>query len=190
MRALVLLGLISVAAIALACMPAASPVSISTKPSSINNIPQTNVPLPPSKPLAEMSWALLDGGDENLGMHRGKAVILDFWATFCGPCREEIPHLNALKAKYGDDLMIFGLNVGGEDDKSEIPKFTAQTKFDYPIAFPEPELIKLAFAQGDEIPRTIVIGRDGEVVTQIVGFSERIKAELDAAVEKAVNSAV
>lgn len=171
----------------LSCERSAAPVSISTKPISINDVRQTNVPLPPSKPFAEMSWTLENGSVETLAEHRGKAVILDFWATYCPPCREEVPHLNGLLAKYPNDLVIIGLNVGGEDDKPEIPLFTAQTKFSYPIAFPENELTRFAFAERDDLPQTIVVGRDGKIVSKIVGFNKPLAAELDAAVAKAVS---
>ena len=180
--------LLASACLVLACKPSAAPVLVSNKPVSINDVRQTNVPLPPSKPFAEMSWELETGGTETLASHRGKAVILDFWATYCPPCREEVPHLNELLAKYPNDLVIIGLNVGGEDDKPEIPIFKAQTKFNYPIAFPEPELTRFAFAERDDLPQTIIIGRDGKIVSKILGFNKQIAAELDAAVAKAVST--
>lgn len=122
-----------------------------------------------------------------MGDLSGKAVILDFWATYCPPCREEIPHLNSLMAKYGsDNLHIVGLNVGGEDDRPEIPKFVAATKFDYPIAFPEDALTRFIFAERDDIPQTAVFDRRGKMIAKIIGFSPAIQKELDTAVEQAV----
>jgi len=171
-----------------ACQRAAAPVAVSNRPVSINDVPQKDVPLS-TKPLAEMSWTLADGTKQTLKDLAGKAVILDFWATYCPPCREEIPHLNSLLAKNGgDNLVIVGLNVGGDEDKPEIPAFVKQTKFDYPIAFPEDDLIKFVFAGRDDIPQTIVVDRNGRVVTKIIGFSPRIAAELDEAVAKALSA--
>ena len=148
----------------------------------------TNAP-PPSKPITEMSWTTSENKVQKLSDLNGKAVILDFWATYCKPCREEIPHLNSLIAKYGaDNLQIVGLNVGGEEDRPEIPKFVVTTKIDYPIAFPEDELSRFIFEEFDDIPQTLVVDRGGRVVKKVVGFGPAIQRELDAAVEQAVKT--
>jgi thiol-disulfide isomerase/thioredoxin len=171
----------------LGCRSAATPVSVSNQPISINDRPTTNMPLPPSKPFSEMSWATSDGRVQKLGDLGGKAVILDFWATYCEPCKREIPHLNSLVAKYGsDNLEIVGLNVGGEEDRMKIPKFVAETRIDYSIAFPDNDLTSFIFATQSDIPQTAVFDRRGALVRKIVGFNDAVQKELDAAVEQAV----
>ena len=163
------------------CRPAAPPVSVSNQP-----ITSSERPL---KPLSEMSWTDAESRVQKLSDLAGKVVILDFWATYCGPCKEEIPHLNSLLAKYGtENLRIVGLNVGGEEDRAEIPKFVQTTKIDYPIATPEDELSRFIFAQNDAIPQTAVFDRKGTMVTKIIGFSAKIQKDLDAAVEQAIKS--
>jgi thiol-disulfide isomerase/thioredoxin len=139
------------------------------------------------KPLTEMSWTKEDDRVEKLGDLKGKVVLLDFWATYCKPCREAIPHLNSLQAKYGSDvLQVIGLNVGGPEDRGEIPKFLRETQIDYPIAFPEDALTNFIFASRSDIPQTAIFDRQGVMVSKIVGFSPAIQKELDAAVEAAV----
>ena len=163
------------------CRRAAPPVSVSNQPITSNGRPL--------KPVAEMSWTDSEQRVQKLGDLNGKAVILDFWATYCPPCKEEIPHLNSLIAKYGaDNLHIVGLNVGGTEDLPVIPAFVKNTKFDYPIAFPEDELTRFIFAERDDIPQTAVFDRKGKMIAKIVGFSPAIQKELDAAVEQALNS--
>lgn len=136
-----------------------------------------------------MSWTDSDNRVQKLGDLNGKAVILDFWATYCAPCKEEIPHLNSLIAKHGsENLHIVGLNVGGAEDMARIPQFVASTKIDYPIAFPEDELSNFIFAESSIIPQTAIFDRKGKMITKIMGFSPAIQKELDAAVEQAVMS--
>ena len=169
------------------CRPAAAPVAISNRAVSINDRPVSgNVAA--SKPFTEMSWTDEAGHVQKVGDLAGKAVILDFWATYCGPCREEIPHLNSLLAKHGGELSIVGLNVGGAEDKPEIPKFIKQTRLDYPIAWPETALNDFVFAQQDDIPQTLVLDRQGRIVDKFVGFGPSIQKNLDAAVERALAS--
>jgi thiol-disulfide isomerase/thioredoxin len=144
--------------------------------------------MPPTKPIPEMSWTTADDKVQKVADLRGKAVILDFWATNCPPCREEIPHLNALLAKYGADIEIRGLHVGDEEDRREIPNFISKTKLDYPIAYPETELSRFVFSDRDDIPQTLIIDRSGRLIKKIVGFSPAIQAELDAAVNDALKA--
>ena len=172
-----------------ACRPAATPVTVSNKPVSINNIPQTNAPMPPSKPLEEMYWAKFDGQTQKLKDFQGKAVILDFWATYCPPCIEEIPHLKELQKKYGkENLEIIGLHVGGDEDRPKVPAFAEKLKIDYPLATPEDALVSFIFGADSAIPQTAVFDRTCKLITKITGFNERVKKELDVAVEQAVNS--
>ncbi|MGB4990250.1 MAG: TlpA disulfide reductase family protein [Pyrinomonadaceae bacterium] len=178
--------MISASCFLLACTPAAAPVAVSNEPASINDRPTTNMPSQPSKPLAEMSWTDADDRVHKLSDLKGKAVILDFWATYCEPCKREIPHLNSLLAQYGaDNLHVVGLNVGGEEDAPKIPDFVKATKMDYGLAFPEDDLTRYIFAERSDIPQTLVIDRNGNIVKKIIGFSPVIQKELDAAVELA-----
>lgn len=136
-----------------------------------------------------MSWTTAGDKVQKMSDLTGKAVILDFWATYCEPCKREIPHLNSLIAKYGkDNLHIVGLNVGGDEDKPKIPAFVAATKVDYEIAFPEDALADFIFSERSDIPQTAVFDRKGRMVQKLVGFSDGIQKELDQAVEIAVNS--
>ncbi len=92
-----------------ACRPAAAPVSVSDKPILINNVPQANVPT--LKNIENIGWQNFDGKQETLGELKGKVVVLDFWATYCKPCLEEIPHLVKLQNENAD-LKIVGLHAG------------------------------------------------------------------------------
>lgn len=179
--------------LAISCKPAAAPVSVSNKPISINEVPTTNAPLPPSKPLPEMRWTKFDGttnedgAEQKIGDLKGKVLILDFWATYCPPCLEEIPHLNDLQAKYGSQgLEVIGLHSGGEEDRPKVPEFAEKLKIIYPLATPESALETLVFSNNSAIPQTLVLDREGNLVERFVGYDPKIKDDLDKAVEKAL----
>jgi thiol-disulfide isomerase/thioredoxin len=178
----------------IACRPAAAPVTIGNKPVSVNDVPTTNQPLPPTKPVEEMNWTFFDaktgeiGNIQKLKDLQGKVVILDFWATYCPPCIEEIPHLKQLQAKYGkENLQVIGLHVGGAENFPKVPAFAEKLKIDYPLATPESELTRLIFGSETAIPQTAIFDRNGKMVKKIVGFDEEIKKELDETIEQTIN---
>ena len=172
-----------------ACRPAAAPVLVGNKPISINDVPLRDAQARPLKPIAEMSWTGFEGNVQKLKDHRGKVIILDFWATYCPPCIEEIPHLKALQAKYGpDELLVIGLHVGGDEDKPKVPEFVERLKITYTLAYPEDALTSFIFGAESAIPQTAIFDRQGRLVRKIVGFNDQIKAELDEVVEAAISS--
>ena len=167
-----------------ACRPAAAPVTVGDKPISINDVPLKDAPRQPLKPLAEMNWTTFDGNVQKLKDYGGKVVLLDFWATYCPPCIEEIPHLLELQAKYPNDLQVIGLHVGGAEDRPKVPEFVERLKMTYPLATPEDELTRFVFGEETAIPQTAIFDRQGKFVKKIVGFDQKIKVELDKAIEE------
>ena len=176
------------AAGAVACSKAAPPVAMSDKPTAINGQPVIGASLPPAKSISEMSWTKFDGFEQKMGELRGKAVILDFWATYCKPCLEAIPHLIKLEKQYGkENLEIIGLHVGGDEDRVKVPEFVKRLNIEYTLGVPEEELTRFIFANDSAIPQTAIFDRQGNLVRKFVGFDDSIKNDVDAAVEKAVN---
>jgi thiol-disulfide isomerase/thioredoxin len=187
MRDVLLLLTFALALLALGCRPAAAPVAVGNKPISVNDIPARDAPRQPMKPVGEMSWTGFEGNVQKVKDLRGKVVILDFWATYCPPCIEEIPHLMQLQVKYGpENLEIIGLHVGGEEDQPKVPEFVKKLKITYPLAYPEDALMSYVFGQETTIPQTAVFDREGRMTKKIVGFSPEIKKELDDTIDKAV----
>jgi thiol-disulfide isomerase/thioredoxin len=182
-RMLIIFSSLSLALIA-SCKPAAAPISISNRPVSVNDVRQ---PATPTKPVGEMTWTAMDGAEQRVGDLAGKVLILDFWATYCEPCRQEIPHLNSIQARYGaDKVLVVGLNVGGDDDRPKIPAFVKELKVSYPVAFPDDDLLSYVSGDDDRIPQTAIFDRQGNLVQKFVGFDPTVQGQMDRAVESAL----
>lgn len=159
--------------------------------------PRTSLPMPPVEPAHKTTadadaprgaWTQLDGRRARLEDFRGQVVILDFWATYCPPCREEIPHLVRLQRQFGPQgFKVIGLNVGGQEDRLKIPDFVKQYGIQYQLAEPDDETERL-FLANDGIPQTFVLDRHGKIVLHIVGYDGDAAAELDRAVTDAVSA--
>ncbi|MDQ4121501.1 MAG: TlpA family protein disulfide reductase [Acidobacteriota bacterium] len=155
-----------------------------------NQTSKTSKPMPPVDiDASKLGWRLNDGQRQTLADYRGKAIILDFWATYCPPCIEGIPHFNELKRRYeSEGLQIVGLHVGGEDDKPNIPEFVERLQISYRLGYPEPGLTEFYFQGDTRIPQTLVFDRNGQLVEQFVGFTPEIKEEIDTAVLQALKT--
>jgi cytochrome c biogenesis protein CcmG/thiol:disulfide interchange protein DsbE len=169
-----------------ACRPAAAPVSISNSSKSQGVVPQTNLPLPVIKNVERLGWDTFDGRPERLGDFQGKAVVLDFWATFCPPCLEEIPHLVELQKRHEGSLQIVGLHVGGAEDRPKVPAFVEKLQINYTLAYPQDALTEGLMGSESAIPQTFVFDKNGKLIKRFVGYNAEIRAELDRAVQDAI----
>jgi thiol-disulfide isomerase/thioredoxin len=96
----------------------------------------------------------------------GKVVILNFWATWCPPCREEIPALEALQAAHKDTLVVIGVSVFCSTTATEL--FYVEYKINYPMIYGSYELMG-KYGKVSSIPTTFLIGRDGVIAARVVG---------------------
>jgi thiol-disulfide isomerase/thioredoxin len=127
----------------------------------------------------------LDGKSMRLSDLRGKAVLLNFWATWCGPCKIETPWLVELQNQYGHDgLQIVGVEMG-DDSKDEITKFTKDMAVNYPILIGK-EAVGDAYGGVPALPETFFIGRDGKIVNKIIGLKG--KGEIEDSIKKALDT--
>jgi cytochrome c biogenesis protein CcmG/thiol:disulfide interchange protein DsbE len=144
-------------------------------------------PAPSSADASQYGFTLLDGRRMKMADYAGKVVVLDFWATFCPPCREEIPHLIELQRRYGSEgLNIVGLNVGGPDDRPKVPEFVRSYRIQYTLGYPDMEMVNLYLGDNDTIPQTIVFDRKGRLVKHFIGFDKTLPAELEQAIQSAL----
>jgi thiol-disulfide isomerase/thioredoxin len=118
----------------------------------------------------EFKLDALDGKPLSLAAARGKVVLLNFWATWCGPCRAEIPDLIALQQKYKDQLQIIGLTVD-DDDAATIKQVVADEHINYPVAMASPE-VRLQYGGIAALPTSFVVDAQGRVVQKHEGLRD------------------
>jgi len=140
-------------------------------------------------PRVTGTWAAGNNQPAKLSDYKGKVVVLDFYATWCEPCRAETPRLVQMQKDYGaSGLQVIGLNVGGDDDRAEVPAFAKEFGIEYPLGFPDDNLVDQYLTDNQNIPQAFVFDRNGELVKRFVGYSPGSGAELDRIVKGALAS--
>jgi thiol-disulfide isomerase/thioredoxin len=112
----------------------------------------------------------LDGGTWRMEDHRGQVVLVNYWATWCGPCREEMPGLVRLSEELGPEgLAVVGVSID-EGSREKVQQFVEEFHVTYPVAFPA-SLSPMAQGMAG-VPTTILVDRDGRVAKTYVGAVE------------------
>jgi len=118
-------------------------------------------PIAPSTPAPDFTLRTLEGQNLRLGEQRGRVVLVNFWATWCGPCRQEMPHLNKLYDKYkSSGFVLLGVNV--DEDTRQAASVASKLGVKFPVL---PDNDKRVSKQYDlsAMPSTVLIDRDGRV---------------------------
>lgn len=120
---------------------------------------------PSSAPIFAATFGDLDGKPVALADFKGKPLVLNFWATWCPPCRKEIPDLVEIQNQYGErGVAIIGVAV---EEKTRIPEFVRDNKINYLVLLGREQGIELLQALGNRsagLPYTVVIDRQGDIV--------------------------
>ncbi len=150
----------------------------------------------PAAELKDYEVQMLDAPGTRLSQLIGKdkVALINFWATWCGPCRQEIPHLVELQKKYRDQgLEVVGLSV--EDpgiDAEKVRRFAKEYQINYQLGFSSQEMFA-AFNGSDPrmvIPQSFIFDREGNLVKHIKGLNPRFMREiLEEGIEKALRTA-
>jgi len=183
------LSLVACAVFLVACSRKEASTSSEATP-VLSGPPHTTYPMPPLSadgPRAEMGWTLADGRRARLADFHGQVLVLDFYATWCAPCRKSIPHLSKLQRYSGPyGLQVVGLNVGGPDDRVKVAAFAAEFDIPYPLGFPDKPLTDLFLSDDGSIPQTFVFDRGGQLVKRFVGYDDSMPNELERVIQSAL----
>lgn len=136
---------------------------------------------PASAKKANLDFTIddMNGKSIKLADYKGKVVLLDFWATWCGPCKEEIPNFVQLQDEYGPKgLAVLGLSVDDTPDK--LKRFASEFKMNYPVLVGlGRDDVQDAFGPIWGIPTTFLISRDGKICRKNTGIQGKAKYERD-----------
>lgn len=155
-----------------AAVPAATPAEPATSPA----------PAADAGPIyPDFSLADLEGNSREMGEWAGKHRLLNFWATWCAPCRREIPLLKTFQEAHGDRYQVIGIAV---DFVEPVQAYAEETDFNYPVLVGQEDAMAVAETSGIEfigMPFTMIVAADGELLNAHIG--EILESDLEHIVE-------
>ena len=135
------------------------------------------------KPAPAISLPAVSGAKVDLAALRGKVILADFFATWCGPCRDAIPHLNDLQRRLGSKgLQVIGLSVDDPDDLRLVKEFVVAKQINYPVAITT-EALRDDYSLRS-VPVLYVIDKKGTLVEVFRGLNSDVKKRLDELLQK------
>ena len=138
----------------------------------------------PATPAPDFTLRSADGGNLRLAELRGRVVLVNFWATWCGPCKIEMPHLNRIYEKYRSaGFVLLGVNI--DEDPKQATALATRMGLKFPVLFDTDKAVSRRYAL-DSMPGTVLIDRDGTVRHVHKGYREGVEATYEAQIRTLV----
>ncbi len=136
--------------------------------------------------VMEAQVQTLDGRPFRLADYKGKIVVLDIWATWCGPCRNMIPHLVETQNEFGPKgVEVIGLTTEEPaTDEAKVRAFAREFKINYKLGWADDQFILALLGPRFSIPQTFVIGRDGRLYYHAAGYSAQVPLAVNQIIER------
>jgi thiol-disulfide isomerase/thioredoxin len=142
--------------------------------------------LSPGMAAPDFELENLEGKSVKLSGLKGKPVFLDFWATWCGPCRRALPHTQEFAKKYKDKAHIYAINV--RESKEKVQQFMEQNNYTFPVLLDtEGEVARTYQVSG--IPQFVIIDAEGKIQLIKVGYGQGVERELERVLQRAIELA-
>lgn len=135
------------------------------------------------KKAADFKLKTLEGKEVKLSDYRGKIVIIDFWATWCPPCRKGIPDLISLQEEFKKDLVVIGISLDQQNTIKDLKPFIEKYKINYPVVLGDEKVVK-DYGGISAIPTSFIIDQKGNIVDTHIGlvpktvYADQIKSLL------------
>ena len=135
-------------------------------------------------PAANFTLKSVGGENVRLSEYRGQVVLINFWASWCGPCRQEMPHLDAIHRKYAPlGFTVFGVNV--EQDRKLADKVLRDIPVSFPVLFDDQNQVSELY-DVDAMPVTVLVDRNGDIRFMHRGYKPGYEIEYEAQVRQLV----
>lgn len=151
--------------------------------------PAQSSPTPLPDELLNVSMTTLDGRSLKLSDLKGKVVVMNLWATWCGPCRREIPDFIQIQEDYQGRIEVLGITSEDERNTAEsVKEFVKEFKINYKVVWVDADGWEAFLAPRYSIPQTYVIGPDGNLINKFVGYSPQVATMVREIADEALSN--
>ncbi len=132
----------------------------------------------------------LQGRALRLSEHRGRVVLIDFWATYCEPCLHAMPHLAELYERYRDEgFVVLGVSIDGPESIAQVRTETSRLQVPFPVLLDESSEVVSLYNPKTSAPYSVLVDRDGRILRRTEGYTQTRDGELEAQIQAALRGA-